>query len=82
MAPREQQSSAPIGFHDDDSRQATIDVDIRRELRGKLKPEFVNRVKMIHFNRLSRVSAERILDLELERITPGNKDELLFDELV
>jgi ATP-dependent Clp protease ATP-binding subunit ClpA len=44
------------------------DTEVRRELRGKLPPEFVNRVRIIHFDRLTRSSAERILDLELERI--------------
>jgi ATP-dependent Clp protease ATP-binding subunit ClpA len=36
-------------------------------LRGGLRPEFVNRVRTIHFSRLGRASAERILDLEFER---------------
>jgi hypothetical protein len=39
-----------------------------------LKPEFVNRVRMIHFNRLTRASAERILDLEFERIARRYRD--------
>jgi hypothetical protein len=63
-----QQRGAPIGYRDDDGRQRATDQDVRRELRGKLKPEFVNRVRLIHFNRLGQSSAERILDLELGRI--------------
>jgi MoxR-like ATPase len=63
-----QQGTSAIGFYDDESRDRIADQDVRRELRGRLKPEFVNRVKMIHFSRLTELSAERILDLELERI--------------
>jgi len=63
-----QQRSAPIGYMDEDARVDVSDTDTRRELRRALKPEFLNRVRMVHFNRLSQASAERILDLELERI--------------
>jgi MoxR-like ATPase len=63
-----QQRAAPIGFFEDEARVEAIDTDIRKELRRGLKPEFLNRVRMVHFDRLSRASAERILDLELERI--------------
>jgi len=62
------QRSAPIGYADDDARRQTADADVRTELRRALPPEFVNRVRLIHFNRLSESSAERILDLEFERI--------------
>jgi ATP-dependent Clp protease ATP-binding subunit ClpC len=41
---------------------------VRRGLRGGLRPEFLNRVRTIHFDRLGDASAERILNLELERI--------------
>ncbi len=63
-----QQQSAPIGYMDDDARQSVSDQDVRRTLRGALTPEFMNRVRMIHFNRLTESSAERILSLELARI--------------
>jgi hypothetical protein len=63
-----QQRTAPIGYMDDGTRSEALDQDIRRDLRRKLKPEFVNRVRLIHFDRLTRSSAERILDLELRRI--------------
>ncbi|MCP3980049.1 MAG: ATP-dependent Clp protease ATP-binding subunit [bacterium] len=63
-----QQRSVPVGFMDEDARDVAIDTDIRKELRHALKPEFVNRVRMVHFNRLTRSSAERILDLEFDRI--------------
>ena len=63
-----QQRSAPIGYGDDASRWAGADADVRSDLRRSLSPEFMNRVRMIHFSRLTPVSAERILDLEFERI--------------
>lgn len=63
-----QQRSAPIGYMDEVARQGKTDTDIRRDLRRALKPEFVNRVRLVDFNRLTGTSAERILDLELERI--------------
>jgi hypothetical protein len=63
-----QQRASRIGYHDQEARAHLEDRDVRRELRRALKPEFVNRIRMIHFNRLSISSAERILDLELERI--------------
>jgi hypothetical protein len=63
-----QQRSAPIGYLDEDARQGRTDRDIRRDLRRALKPEFVNRVRLVDFNRLTITSAERILALELERI--------------
>ena len=63
-----QQRSAPIGYFDDEERRGRSDEEIRRDLRRALKPEFVNRLRMLHFNRLTPASAERILDLEVERI--------------
>lgn len=63
-----QQVAAAIGYLDTEARAGSTDRDIRRHLRRMLSPEFINRVRMIHFSRLGRTSAERILDLELERI--------------
>ncbi len=63
-----QQGLRPIGYLDEDARERTSDVLARRGLRGGLRAEFLNRVRTIHFNRLGRASAERILDLELQRI--------------
>ncbi len=78
-----QQRSPRIGYMDEEARAEAGDVDIRRELRQALKPEFVNRVRMIHFNRLTLSSAERILDLELERIARRYREvhglELMLD---
>ncbi len=63
-----QHRGSPIGYADDAARQAGADSDVRSNLRRALSPEFMNRVRMIHFGRLTAASAERILDLEFERI--------------
>lgn len=63
-----QQRTAQIGYGDDAARWAGADADVRSDLRRALSPEFMNRVRMIHFSRLTPASAERILDLEFERI--------------
>ena len=64
----QQQRSAPIGFGDDEAREGFAGREVAQDLKRALSPEFVNRVRMIHFDRLSRSSASRILDLELDRI--------------
>jgi hypothetical protein len=64
----QQQGSAPIGYRDEPGRRDAADADVRRDLRRALAPEFANRVRLVHFARLSRASAERILELELDRI--------------
>lgn len=63
-----QQFSSPVGFVDGAEKERKAETDVRRELRRALKPEFVNRVRMIHFDRLTERSAGRILDLGFERI--------------
>lgn len=63
-----QQRAAPIGYGDEASRVSAVDADVKAGLKRALSPEFVNRVRMIHFDRLSASSAERILDLEFEKI--------------
>lgn len=63
-----QQRSAPIGYMEEESRQRAADTDVRRDIRRGLSPEFVNRLRVVHFRRLTAASAERILDLETERI--------------
>jgi ATP-dependent Clp protease ATP-binding subunit ClpA len=63
-----QQGTRPIGYGDEEGRRRAADGVVRRGLRGGLTPEFLNRVRTIHFERLGPGSAERILDLELERI--------------
>jgi MoxR-like ATPase len=63
-----QRRSAPIGYLEQAERLAAVDHEIRRSVHRALSPEFLNRVRVIHFGRLTRASAERILDLELGRI--------------
>ena len=63
-----QQSAAPIGYLDESTRKEAQDADVRRQLRRSLSPEFANRLRLVHFARLSLGSAERILRLEMERI--------------
>jgi MoxR-like ATPase len=78
-----QQRTAPIGYGDESARWAGADADVRSDLRRALSPEFMNRVRMIHFGRLTPASAERILDLEFERIARRYREvhdlELLLD---
>lgn len=69
-----QQAAAPIGYGDAPARQASADADVRRHLRRALSPEFANRLRLVHFGRLSEASAERILSLEMERILGRYRD--------
>jgi hypothetical protein len=64
-----QRGTAPIGYLDPEQREEAADQDVRRDLQRALSPEFINRVTMIQFERLGRESVERILDLELGRIS-------------
>ena len=79
----QQYGSAAIGYLDDASRTEARDRDTRRQMRRALKPEFVNRLGILHFRRLTRDSAERILDLELDRIAARYREvhglELVLD---
>jgi hypothetical protein len=63
-----QERAAPIGYGDDEARLASADRDVRTTLKRALSPEFVNRIRLIHFGRLTPASAEKILDLELAAI--------------
>jgi len=62
------QRASPIGYGDADAREGHAGREIAQDLRRALKPEFLNRLRMIHFHPLGRDSAERILDLEIARI--------------
>jgi ATP-dependent Clp protease ATP-binding subunit ClpA len=79
-----EQRSAPIGYGDEAARFAGADADVRSDLRRALSPEFMNRVRMIHFARLTASSSERILDLEFERIARRYREvqelDLVLDE--
>jgi ATP-dependent Clp protease ATP-binding subunit ClpA len=63
-----QQRAAPIGYGDDDARREAADRDVRAGLKRALSPEFVQRIRLIHFDRLTERSADKILDLELAAI--------------
>jgi hypothetical protein len=63
-----QQGASPIGYREEEARQKAQDADVRRQLRRSLSPEFANRLRLVHFARLSRASARRILGLEMDRI--------------
>ena len=64
----QQQEASMVGFVDGEQRKEIASTDVQRQLRRALKPEFVNRVQLLHFDRLTRDSADRILDLEFGKI--------------
>jgi MoxR-like ATPase len=53
-----------------------------RDLRRGLPPEFLSRLKVVHFAPLTRRSAERILDLEAARIASRYRSQRGLDLLV
>jgi hypothetical protein len=57
----------PIGYQGASIRRAKM-AAVHKEVRRVLSPEFLNRLKMIEFQGLSRESMQRIFDLELEKI--------------
>ncbi|MFQ5718692.1 MAG: AAA family ATPase [Acidobacteriota bacterium] len=59
---------APIGYGDVESADRTAGQQVRRDLRRTLSPEFVNRLKMVHFEHLDPSAIDRIFDLEFRRI--------------
>lgn len=61
-------NSAPIGYANAESADRRAAQDVRRGLRRTLSPEFVNRLKLVHFNHLDPAAIDRILELELARI--------------
>ena len=69
-----QQDAATVGFMDGEQRETVVAQDVRRDLRRRLKPEFVNRVRLIHLERLKLESAQRILELEFDKITGRYQD--------
>ena len=68
------QRTAPIGYGDADERAIVASRGVAQDLRRALRPEFVNRVRMIHFQPLGHVSAVRILALEFDRIARRYRD--------
>jgi len=59
---------APIGYSGQDARGAFEKSEVDRALRQALSAEFVNRLRIIRFQHLTRESIDRIFDLEFDRI--------------
>lgn len=57
---------APIGYGDEAARERAAAADVGRDLRRALGSELADRLRVLHFRRLGRTSAERILHLGLE----------------
>jgi MoxR-like ATPase len=60
--------AAPIGYADQEAQDRRAEQEVRRELRRALSPEFVNRLRLVHFGYLDAEAIDRIFDLELTRI--------------
>jgi hypothetical protein len=60
--------SAPVGYRGQESRESFENSEVARSLRQSLSAEFVNRLRIIRFEHLSRGSIERIFDLELGKV--------------
>src|SRR5438093_6156896 len=83
--------AAPIGYRGDELRGSFEESEVNRALRQALSAEFVNRLRIIRFQHLTRASIEKIFDLEFERVrrrflevhgldlvvAPAAKDEIL-----
>ncbi len=61
-------AAAPIGYADQRTQDRRMAQEVRRELRRALSPEFVNRLRVVHFEHLDPAAIDRIFDLELARI--------------
>lgn len=59
---------APVGYRGQASRESFEASEVARSLRQSLSAEFVNRLRIIRFEHLSRGSIERIFDLELGKV--------------
>ncbi len=58
----------PIGYGEAGRRKGGRRGAAARDLKRVLPPEFLNRLRVIHFAPLARASAERILDQEMARV--------------
>jgi hypothetical protein len=58
----------PIGYRGADSREEFEKSEVGRALRQALSAEFMNRVRIVRFEHLSRTSIERIFDLEFDKV--------------
>jgi MoxR-like ATPase len=68
------QRGTPIGYRGDEEKGAFEESEVSRGLRHALSAEFMNRVRVIRFEHLSRASIDRILDLELEKVCRRFRD--------
>ena len=59
---------APVGYRGEESRASFESSEVARSLRQSLSAEFVNRLRIIRFEHLSRGSIETIFDLELGKV--------------
>jgi hypothetical protein len=59
---------APVGYRGVESRESFESSEVGRSLRQSLSAEFVNRLRIIRFEHLSRGSIDRIFDLELGKV--------------
>lgn len=62
------QRGVPIGYRGDESKEAFERSEVDRGLRQALSAEFVNRLRIIRFEHLSRASIEKIFDLEFGKV--------------
>ncbi|MFQ5767151.1 MAG: AAA family ATPase [Acidobacteriota bacterium] len=62
------QRGAPIGYAEQEQMDKRVGQDVDRDLRRTLSPEFMNRLRVVHFNYLNPESIDRIFDLEMARI--------------
>ncbi|MFQ5670469.1 MAG: AAA family ATPase [Acidobacteriota bacterium] len=58
----------PIGYSDREFQERRVARDVSRELRRSLSPEFVNRLRIVHFNHLDQEAIDKVFDLEFARI--------------
>jgi hypothetical protein len=65
---RLQQATEPIGFSDQDARAEFQRRELGYDLKRELSPEFMNRVRIVHFDPLTEESIGQIFDLELAKI--------------
>ena len=68
------QRGTPIGYRGDEEKDAFEESDVSRGLRQALSAEFMNRVRVIRFEHLSRTSIDKILDLELDKVRGRFRD--------
>jgi len=58
----------PVGYRGRETRESFENSEVSRSLRQALSAEFVNRLRIVRFEHLSRASIETIFDLELDKV--------------